>query len=85
MLCNGLSAPLEHVGVDDVRRGAGGKGDDLVEDVGELQVVFLARDVADVLCTDDVVESKQIGVDVGERLPLVDINGCASGAAHLER
>ena len=36
-----------------------GVGDDLVEDVGELQLVLVARDVADVRRADDVVHAQQ--------------------------
>ena len=54
-----LSSFPERVRIDDVDRLAGGVGDDLVEDVRELELVLLARDVAEVRRADDVVHGEQ--------------------------
>ena len=49
----------EHVGVHDVGRCPGVKLNDLVEDVGELHLVFVERHVADVRRADDVLHRQQ--------------------------
>src|SRR5215469_14854162 len=46
--CRLLLAPMtEHIGINDIDRLASRKGNDLVENVCELNLVFVARDIAD--------------------------------------
>src|SRR5262245_22252264 len=66
--------PRQAVRVDHIDRGASGIGQDLVEDVGELDLVFLARHVADVRCGDDFVDREEGVAGVDDRVLLVDVN-----------
>src|SRR4051812_44313498 len=69
------SAPArQYVGVDDVAWLAALVGDDLVEDVGELQLPLVARDVAEVRRADDVVHREQRMLAAEHRLVLVDVD-----------
>src|SRR5581483_5679327 len=76
---------LQRVRVDDVDRRSLGEGDDLVEDVAELDLVFIARDVADVRRRDDVRHLEERVVGVLYRLLLVDVHRGHSGAARFQR
>ena len=62
------SAPPEHVWIHDVDRFAARVGDDLVEDVPELDLVFLTRDVSDVRRADDVLHLQQRMAGIAQRL-----------------
>src|SRR2546430_10977084 len=71
-----LQLPLtcERLGVDDVDGRARGPGYDLIEDVREVQLVLVARDVADVRRAHHVVEREQRIARVGERLAVVHVD-----------
>ena len=64
----GRARVAEYVRIHDVDRRAGGVGDDLVEDVGELDLVLLARDVADVRRADGVLHRRAADGRVAHRL-----------------
>ena len=51
--------PCQHLWIDDVDRLASRKGDDLVENVDKLRLVFLARHISDVRRRDDLFELQQ--------------------------
>src|ERR1051325_5241327 len=75
VLSTKYSAPArKHVRVDDVGRLPALVGEDLVEDVGELQLPLVARDVAEVGRADDVVHREQRMLAVHHRLVLVDVD-----------
>src|SRR5438874_9123845 len=76
---------LQHLRVYDVDRRAGGEGVDLVEDVGELQLPLLARDVADVRRADCVLKRQQRVLARAHRLVLVDVDRGHPGPACLQR
>ena len=61
----------------------------MVEDVGKLQLVFVARDVADVRRRDHVFKPEQGVVDVAQRLLLEHVyrghGGPAGAQSRLER
>ena len=57
------------------------KGNDLVENVGELNLVFVARDIADMRGRDDIVHvQKRIG-GVAQRLLLEHVDRSIAGTA----
>src|SRR2546421_4681599 len=60
--------------IHDVDRPARREGEDLVEDVGELKLPLIARDVAEMRRADDVVHREQRVLGVQHRLLLVDIH-----------
>src|SRR5437762_9428591 len=69
------SAPArKHVGVHDVDRLAALVGENLVEDVGELQLPLVERDIAEMRRADDVVHGEERMLAIGDRLVLVDID-----------
>lgn len=77
---NHASRPLQHLGVDDVSGCTGGESDDLVEDIGELKLVLIAGDIADVRGTHNIVHVEQRIVAVSQWLVLVNINGGHAGS-----
>ena len=76
---------LQHVRVHHVDRIAGRIGRDLVENVGELNLEFLARHVAEVRRADDVVHVEQRVLGVAQRLLVVDVDRRHAGAAGPQR
>src|SRR5690348_14219584 len=76
---------VEDGGVDDVDRLAGGVRDDLVEDLGELDLVFVAGHVADVRRADNVGERQQRIVRVYEGFLVVDVDGGHARAPVAQR
>ena len=64
----------EHVGIDDVDRMAAAPGGDLVENFGELKLVFLARHVTDVRHANNVRHIQQRMVRVAHRLLFIDVD-----------
>src|SRR5438094_8329599 len=60
--------------IHDVDRPARREGEDLVEDVGELKLPLIARDVAEMRRADDVLHRKQRMLGVQHPLVLVDIH-----------
>src|SRR5260221_13655590 len=71
--------------IDDVDRLAGGEGVDLVEDVGELELVLVARDVAEMRRADHVVHRQQRMLAAEHRLFVVDVDRRLSRPARLYR
>src|SRR6266852_5502068 len=67
--------------IDDIGRRTGGIGGDLVENIRELDFVFLARDVAEVRRGDDVVHVEQRIAGIAQRLFLIDIHRRHAGPA----
>src|SRR5260221_9016433 len=64
---DGVPAMGQHGGVDDVDRCTRIVGDDLVEDVDELQLVLVVRDVADMRRAHDIVHGEEGVARVGQR------------------
>src|ERR1700760_452090 len=54
-----LAAMIEHAGIDDVSRFARGERDDLVENIRKLNLVLIARDIADMRRRHDIVHVQQ--------------------------
>src|SRR4029077_16394085 len=63
-----------YLGVDHIDRFTGGVGRDLLEDVAELHLVFLTRDVAEMRRAHHVAHAQQRMVGVEHRLFFVDID-----------
>src|SRR5580658_6063933 len=84
-LGNQESESPQHFGIHHIDRRAGAICIDLVEDVGELNLVLVARDVSDVRCAYDVLHRKQRMAWVHHRLFFVDIDGGHSRATRLQR
>src|SRR5262249_50490834 len=80
-----LRALLHHRGIDDVDRLARRKGEDLVENIRELQLVFLARDVTDVRRRHHLVELQQRESGVTHRLILEHVDRRVTGPAGAQR
>src|SRR6476659_32080 len=74
-LQNASSLYSQHVRVYHVDRFAARVGDDLLEDVPELDLVFFARHVADVRRADDILHPQQRILWIAQRLLLVVIDG----------
>src|SRR5262245_43810384 len=59
--------PRQAIRVDHIDGGAGGTGQNLIENVRELDLIFLARHIADVRGGDDLVDREQWMAAVGDR------------------
>src|SRR5438046_8343532 len=80
-----IFAGSQHLRVYDVDRLAGGIRIDLVEDLGERDLVILARYVAEMGRADHVVHVEQRMAGVAQRLLLVDVDSRLAGPSRLER
>src|ERR1043166_430583 len=75
---SGISAPLQHIRIDDVGGRPGSISNNLIEDISELELIFLPRHVAYVWRGNDVVYRKQGMVQVGDGLLFIHIDGRAT-------
>ena len=82
-LASGLRC--QYVRVHDIDRVAFGECHDLIEDVGELDFVFLARHVAEVRRADDIRHVEQRMRGVAQRLFLIDVDRRHAGPPGLQR
>src|SRR5262249_61718464 len=87
---NALRSPAragrrQHVRIDDVDRPPRRKGEDLVENVRELRLVFLARHIADVRRRDDLFELQQRQIGIAHRLVLEHVDRGTARPARAPR
>src|ERR1700720_4433120 len=82
---SGPASRLQHRRIDNIERIAGGIGGDLIEDVGELDLVFVARDIAEMRRAYDVRHPQERVAGVAHRLVLVDVDGGHAGASGAQR
>ena len=66
----------ESIGIDDIYRRARRIRGDLIENIGELQLVLLPRDVSDVGRADDVLQGKERVHWIADGFLLVYVHGC---------
>ena len=76
---------VERRRIHHVDRAAAGKGFDLVENVGKLDLVLIPSDIADVWGADDILQFQQRVIRVQERFGLVNIHRRQARAAGTKR
>src|SRR5271165_5228390 len=65
----------EHFGVDDMNRAAFREGIDLVENIAELGLVILPRDIADMRRAKRIVQEKKREIAIINRLCFENVHG----------